>query len=160
MAVWLQTAKGKTRKYKTTYEIDGGLDDPKKYAIRCKGDLKNKLPPRDECDHLDCAIYAAEYTAKHGKTLFKISLAGYMFWVLTGIFSSNEAPWMALSGDGVGLIIVLFGIYNMYISKKYAKEAKELIEFRDFGTINSIKTSRIFEDQEEAKRTHWYQFWK
>ena len=38
MAVWLHTAEGKTRKYKTTYEIDGGLDDPKKYAIRCKGD--------------------------------------------------------------------------------------------------------------------------
>lgn len=146
MAVWLQTAEGKTKEYKTTYEIDGGLDDPTKFAIKCKGELKNRLPPRDECDHLDCAIFAAEYTAKRGKTLFKISFAGYMFWVLMGVFvsSSNSIPWAALSGGGVGLMIALFGIYNIYLSNKYAKKSKELIEFRDHGTINDIKASRIF----------------
>lgn len=114
MVVRLQTVNGKTKKYRTTYVIEGGLDDPNKYASNCKGDLKGDPGPQEECDHLDCAIFAAEYTAKRGKTLFKISLACYMSWVLMVVFSSsnNSTPWAALSGGGVGLIIALFGIYN------------------------------------------------
>jgi hypothetical protein len=159
MTVRLRTTSGVIKEYKTTYVIRGGQDDLDKYATNCEGELKKEPSPQEECDHLDCAIYAAEYTVKNEKTLFKISFIGYMFWVSIGLFfGENIDPWMALSGGGVGLIILLFGIHNIYRSNRYAKMAKELIEFRDHGTINGIKSSRIFEDKEVANAKHWWQF--
>jgi hypothetical protein len=159
MAVRLRTTEGKIKEYRTAYVIRGGLDNPDKYATNCEGELKDEPSPKEECDHLDCAIYAAEYTAKQDKTLFKICLIGYMCWVSIGFFFGDD-PWIALSGGSVGLIILLFGIYNIARSNKSTKMAKELIEFRDHGTINGIKASRLFEDQEVAKAKHWWQSWR
>jgi hypothetical protein len=86
MAVWLRTTEGVIKEYRTAYVIRGGLDDAERYATNCEGELKDEPSPQEECDHLDCAMHAAEYMAKQDKTLFRISLIGYMFWVSIGFF--------------------------------------------------------------------------
>ena len=133
----LQTAAGEIKEYRTVYVVYG-LEGPEKYATNCE---------QEECDHLVCAIHAAEYKTKQDKTFFKIFSIVGIFWFLVGF-------------GPLGGFYVLFGIYNIWQSSKSAERAKELMEFRDLGTINGIKASQIFEYQEDARSKHWWQFWK
>ena len=128
---------------------DGSI---KKYPTSCSIKSMCGMPEYSECNHLDCAICAAEYLAKTNKEFFLICLFGYLFWLSLGILIGAEFPW---TGGGVGLIMVLFGIYGIWQSNKSAEIAKELIEFRDSGRINGIKARQI-----DAKVKHWWQFWK
>lgn len=126
MAIRLELDNGLVRKYQTSYTLDETSTEESKCS-----------PSKHvECDHIECGIYAAEYTAINNKSHFKIFFFVYIFWVLLGFFVGDNA---SLTGGGVGLICASFGIYSIWQSRRFAKKAKELIEFRDHGTINGIK---------------------
>ena len=128
MAIHLELENGLIKKYPTSYRYYYSLG-----VESTAYDIKRKCNVSDECDHLDCAIYAAEYTAKDNKSHFKLCIFICAFWFAIAIFNDRGL------GLGLGGFIALFGIYNIWQSDKAAKKAKELIEFRDHGTINGIK---------------------
>lgn len=131
MAIHLELENGLIKKYPTSYKLYYSLG-----VEATAYDIKRKCNISDECDHLDCAIYAAEYTAKDDKTFFKTYIFISAFWFAIAI--SN--PGLGL---GLGGFCVLFAIYNIWQSDKAAKRAKELIEFRGHGTINGIKAHKL-----------------
>jgi hypothetical protein len=131
MAINLELENGLIQKYPTSYRYYYSLG-----VESTAYDIKSKCNISDKCDHLDCAIYAAEYTAKDNKTHFKICIFACAFWSVIAI--SNLGL-----GLGVGGLCALFGVYNICQSDKAAKKAKELIEFRDHGTINGIKAYKL-----------------
>lgn len=136
--------------------------------------MEKKPQEHDECHHLDCAIHAAEYTSNYQKSQFKVFLCIVIFWLLVPIFVAiygfikydiplNLAAWSEISLmvllTPIGGIPALFAIYYIWKSDKFAKKARELLEFRDHGTINGAKASQFFEDQ-EAEDKYWWQFWR
>lgn len=131
MALNLELENGLIKKYPTSYKVYYCLGpESTSYDIESKCNISN------ECDHLDCAIYAAEYTAKDNKSHFKLYIFISIFWFAMTIFDRGL-------GLGLGGICALFGIYWIWQSDKAAKRAKELIEFRDHGTINGIKAYKL-----------------
>lgn len=131
MAINLGLENGLIQKYPTTYKYYYSLGvDSTAYDINSKCNIS------DKCDHLDCAIYAAEYTAKDNKKFFKMFIFICAFWFALAIFNLGL-------GFGMGGLCALFGIYCIWQSDKAAKKAKELIEFRDHGTINGIKAYKL-----------------
>ena len=176
MVVRLQTAEGKIKKYDTIYAVGGeGEYGPDKYASKCGREWKKKPKEHEECHHLDCAIHAAEYASNYQKSHFKVFLCIVIFWLLVPFFVAiygfikydmplNLAAWSEISLmlllTPIGGIPALLAIYYIWQSDKSAKKAKGLLEFRDHGTINDVKASQFFEDQEEAKDKHWWLFWR
>jgi len=159
MVVILQITEGKIKNYRTAYAVYSG-DDLKKFCTHCKREWEDKPSPQEECDHLDCAIYAAEYASNYQKRQFWIFLSICIFWFLItisiGFYKGTYywSSWFAMSG-----IFALFAIYHIWQFKRFAKDSKELLDFRNHGTINGAKASQIFEDKEEAKAKHWWRFW-
>ena len=131
MAIHLELENGVIKRYSTSYRYYYSLG-----VESTTYDIKRKCNISDTCDHLDCAIYAAEYTAKDNIKHFKICIFTCAFWFVIAIFNREL-------GLGLGGLCALFGIYNIWQSDKAAKKAKELIEFRDHGTINGIKSQKL-----------------
>jgi len=127
MAFKLQLESGKIKNYPISYKSYYAEGECVFYDTKSKCDTFKHT----DCSHLDCAIYAAEYTAKDNKSGFKILLAAAIFWFLV-------LRDLVLCG-----LIVLFGVYFILQSIRSAKKARELIEFRDHGTINGVKAYKI-----------------
>jgi len=68
MAIHLELENGSIKKYPTSYKIYYSKGENSLFDIKSKCNISNK------CDHLDCAIYAAEYTAKNNKNHFKLCI--------------------------------------------------------------------------------------
>ena len=125
MAIHLELENGSIKKYPTSYKIYYSKGENSLFDIKSKCNISNK------CDHLDCAIYAAEYTAKNNKNHFKLCIFICTFWFAAAIFDIGL-------GVVLGGLYALFGIYNIWQSDKATERNKELLEFRDHGTINGI----------------------
>jgi hypothetical protein len=92
-----------------------------------------------ECDHIDCAIYAAECNAKSQRTLSGGILLIGLLMLIVGVVTRDS---MVL----FGIIGVLIGIpLWTYSDKDYKNNKKEaeLIEFRDHGTVNGMKAEKV-----------------
>jgi hypothetical protein len=127
MVLRLQVENGKIKNYSTSYKSYYSKGECVFFDIKSKCDASEHT----DCIHLDCAIYAAEYTAKDNKSGFKILLAAAIFWFLV------------LRDLGLCGLIVLFGVYFILQAIRSAKKARELIEFRDRGTINGVKAHML-----------------
>ena len=130
MAIHLELENGVIKRYSTSYKLYYSVGGEASF------DIMRKCNISDKCDHLDCAIYAAEYTSKDNKKHFKMYIFICAFWFVIAIFNREL-------GLGLGGFYALFGIYSIWQSDKEAKKAKELIEFRDQGTINGIKAHKL-----------------
>ena len=130
MAIHLELENGLIKKYPTSYKLYYSKGENTSF------DIKSKCNISDKCDHVDCAIYAAEYTAKDNKSDFKVYILVCAFWFAMEFFHQGL-------GLGLGGLCALFGIYSLWQSDREAKKAKELIEFRDQGTINGIKAQKL-----------------
>jgi len=137
MAIYLELGNGIIKKYPTSYKLYHSKGEYVSFTIKSECDM----PECAECDHLDCAVYAAEYTAKDNKSDFKVLLACCIFWLLIAILGFNTV-WMQL-GLGLGAILAIFAIQSDLQSKISAESATELIEFRDLGTINGVKAHKL-----------------
>lgn len=137
MAVRLELENGIIIKYPTSYKLYHDKGENVSFTVKSKCDM----PEYTECDHLDCAIYAAEYTAKDNKSDFKVLLIGCIFWFSIAILGFNTT--LRDLGFGLAGIIALFGIFSIWQSNISAERAQELIEFRDHGTINGVKAHKL-----------------
>ena len=120
MAINLELHNGLIKEYQTSYKLYNGMGE---YVSSTTVSMCN-ISGSTKCDHLYCAIYAARETAKSNKSFFKVYLVASLFWFLI--------PGLSV----LGLMYALFWIYYILQSKKYEKMARELMEFRDHGSIN------------------------
>lgn len=127
MAISLELENGLIKEYPTSYIFQDPEDE---ITIHGMCDIS--------CDHLNCAISAAEEASKFHKRRSWIFLFACIFWILPGIVFSRDVTWMGLANPIAG-VYALAAIYYIWHSRRFAKNAKELIEFRDHGTINRVK---------------------
>jgi len=137
MAMHLELENGIIIKYPTYYKLYHDKGENVSFTIKSKCDM----PEFTECDHLDCAVYAAEYTANDNKMDFRVSLFCCIFWFSIAILGFNTV--LRDLGFGLGGLIALFGSYSIWQSNICAERAKELMEFRDHGTINGVKARKL-----------------
>lgn len=127
MVVNLELHNGLIKEYPTSYELYDGIGE----GVYSTTVSMCNISGSTKCDHLYCAIYAAKETAKNNKSFFRICLIAGLFWFLMPGFSI------------LGLMCALFGIYGIWQSKKYEKMARELMEFRDRGSINGVVAHKL-----------------
>ena len=139
MSVRLQLENGEVREYPTWYPGDD--DDSEAFYTDC-GMTWNSQPYLDDgCNHIDCAIAAAERPSKDAVKLTQILSAVGMFWLVAGIVGL----WISDTLRNVGF--ALFAIYVLgrtYFKSAYLEgTSKELKEFKEHGTVNKIKAEQI-----------------
>ena len=133
MVIRLQLDNGTIRAYKTWYETEGSEWAPPEYKTKC-GINWDFSPHFDNgCDHIDCAIRAAEQPRYEAKALFA---CGVLWILFSSIFFLD---WL--------LSIFGFFMWSVFAFLSYRKVdnklIEELIEFRDHGTVNGIKASKL-----------------
>ncbi|MBC7121363.1 MAG: hypothetical protein A4E48_00021 [Methanosaeta sp. PtaU1.Bin060] len=139
MAVKLRLETGDIKKYTTWCDRDVGVEWGGYQESKC-GRRRQLLTPSDkECEHIDCAIYAAEFNAKDQRMGAGLMILISLLILISGIIAHDS---MAL----FGIIGILIGI-PLWISRdkdyKNNKKKAELIEFKNYGTINSIKAEKV-----------------
>jgi hypothetical protein len=157
MAVRLQTAEGEIKDYQTVYGVGCtpmGTDyyDYEKWVSKCGTEWHAEPEPHEECGHLECAIYKAEYErGKKTGGAFVAAIAS-VFFVIAVIARPNGI---------IGLVAVMFfvflvavAIWHLGVGLKAEENLDELTEYKDKGTINGIKAFQTFKDQEEAGAKH------
>jgi hypothetical protein len=126
----LQLENGKITTYKTLFSIGGGEAISR---IETKCGIKWPNPPVGGCDHLDCAIYATEQEIRE----YKLIIISTIVFAVGGFILtfSNRTAWpLSLS-----LIPTIPGLFAYHILKRQ----KELVEFKEYGTIKGIKASKL-----------------
>ena len=137
MVVNIELENGSIKEYPTSYSPKYDRGENASSTIKRTCDISTK------CDHLDCAIYAAEYRAKDEKSDFKGFLIVLIFWFSVAIFGFiKDSFWIGMGLSTSGLVAI-FVIYSYWQSDKFAKKAEELIEFRDHSTINGVKAYKL-----------------
>jgi hypothetical protein len=127
MVVNLELHNGLIREYPTLYKLYDSIGET---VYTTEVSMCNKSGST-KCDHLYCAIYAAREEAKSNNSFLKVNLIGCLFGFI--MIGSSE----------LSLLCALFGFYGYWQSKKYEKMARELIEFRDYGTINGAVAHKL-----------------
>jgi hypothetical protein len=127
MVVNLELKNGLIREYSTSHELYDCIGESVYYTEVSMCNISGST----QCDHLYCAIYAAREKSKSNMSFLKVNLIGCLFWFIMIRFSE------------LSLLCALFGIYGYWQSKKYEKMARELIEFRDYGTINGAVAHKL-----------------
>jgi hypothetical protein len=144
MVVCLHTADGKTKSYPTIREISGGEDCPDKYITGCGRECEGWPGTWGKfyylnCDHLDCAISLAESKAKQQDRGIFI-----MIILMIAIFGLHWHKFeLALWFSGFFALIL---VYFLIIERTARRQLKELMEFRDKGSIDGVIASQIFEN--------------
>jgi hypothetical protein len=131
MAVRLQTAKGKIKKYDTVDHISGDYG-PDKWVTKCGREWKHAPKQHEECDHLDCAMYLAKRYRDDAQMVFIILIA---FAAGNMILWEQEPLGFALMISGV---IALGAFWILISGLKAGNRFKELIEYKNERTINGI----------------------
>jgi len=132
MVLRLRLATGKIKEYRTSYSHSG---EGSTYHTKC-GTFWADCPKReDECDHLDCAIDAAERET-FGAFLF---LAFTLLVVvasggLSQVGAIFKSGWYILAA-AIGALIWLLMVYALYRSNM---DKNELNEFANKGTIAGV----------------------
>ena len=144
MVVRLQTEGGELKQYSTVYGeglVGHEPGHPRKYVTKCGQEWKFNPGPRGGCHHLNCAIYLAEQQKRYGYGSFKLSV---IFSIVLNLLMGHDFDLglrLALSGFSV-LVGFGFLISGLVGDVRF----KELVEYRDKGTIDSMKARQIYED--------------
>ena len=139
MVVRLQTTEGNIKEYQTIQCKSGGEDRPSIYFTACGRKYEDWPGNWNDfdylnCDHLDCAIAYAEAQAKQESIIF-VMISLLITVLVLHWLELDDA--LVLSG-----FLVLPSLYSMQIERNTRKQFKELMEYRDKGTINGVKVSR------------------
>lgn len=132
MVLSIRLATGKIRKYRTSYS---GTGENPTYHTKCGMFWANLPKPDKECDHLDCALAAAEYET-FGSRLFLVFSLLVIAWGGSKIIGIIFKGGWSILVVAIGVLILALMVYALYRS---SMDKNELIEFRDKGTIGGIK---------------------
>ena len=140
MAVRLYLDTGKIKEYSTYYGINsGGESGITTYTTKCGMTWDKDPGPYGDCNHLDCAIYAAEDAASGGvsATVFLLVI------VFAGLSSAHMDLWDGLIGLFFAIFFAILCILIIHGTVKSSQESRELKEFRDKGTVNGIRARQL-----------------
>lgn len=141
MSVRLQLANGKVKDYTTYYANRDVESDSTTYHTECRMIWKDAPPPGAECEHLVCAIRAAEDQANGSRLA-----VGYILFLIIFIitFSHNHPPDLSIKAilDLYGIFSLIF-IYVALFAYKDHRKTLELKEFKDHGTVNGIRAKQL-----------------
>ncbi|MGV8126474.1 MAG: hypothetical protein ACP5PV_04580 [Methanothrix sp.] len=135
MAVRLETERGMVKTYRTSFGIN--CVEPQylvgDYKSKCGREWKGEEPSiNDECDHLECAIWANKQYSQTFKRLSLFMIASGLVCMLLGWAFGSESLY------SFGLIemclAVIPGIYYLY----YRFKVICIKEFIDKGTIRGV----------------------
>jgi hypothetical protein len=130
MVLCLQLATGEIRKYEISYSGLG--EDPNRYT-KCGKVWFERPEQMEECDHLDCALMAAERDASHA-ILFLV------FWspiiILGGEKVIDFASVWTIFMVAFGALILAFTVWILYRSLKHKCQ---LDEYKLKGTIGGVR---------------------
>jgi len=148
MSVRLQLENGEVREY-TTWGPGGEWyhDYPTRYETMCGMRCYEETDEGPGCDHIDCAIAAN----RNNRFLF---LPFTFMPAIIGVYVVFDAVILLIDGsyDGVSDLLVplgfggfflLFGISGIFAWYCDYKTGRELVEFRDRGTVNGIRAEQI-----------------
>lgn len=141
MALRIQLKNGQVKDYKTWFE---STDDYQTiYRTECKMKFSGIPRELDGCNHIECAMKSANWGKEEKKERSRAFAFIGLFWIIVGFTEIFEFDWWA--GLMFAAIPMIFGSYDyyQYINEDDSKEYKELIEFRDNGTINGIEARQI-----------------
>ncbi|HNX40292.1 MAG TPA: hypothetical protein PKK11_06875 [Methanothrix sp.] len=134
MSLKIRLANDETLTYRTSYP---GLGENPSHHTKCGLKWSNSPSEDDECDHLDCAIVAANRISRDCVIFLAFSLFFAVFAVgRDAIPEGFLGPAMV----AFGILIIAFTVHTLY--RNY-QSMNELTEFRDKGSINGIKAFRI-----------------
>jgi len=141
MAVRLKTERDMVETYSTSFGVDSyePIYVQGNYKSKCGREWKGKPPINEECDHLDCAIWANEQYRRNAKTISLILIgSGLVFMLFGWTFGSEFYYWFGQGVMCLSIIYVLDYLYGQY-------KARYLKEFKDKGTIRGVKAHQIKE---------------
>jgi len=135
MAIRLQLENGKTKQYRTSFGIGSTEPYPSdgEHTTLCGKKWPGNPGIKEECDHLDCAIWVSE---KGFRTYSRLSLFIIAFGIIVGLFWQGFGRWLMLIEFFIALLYVLTSI-------KYYYDKLDLKEFSDHGTIDGIKAFKL-----------------
>jgi len=137
MAVRLQLENGDTHHYRTWYSRTEGEIGPTTYHTECGMFWEQKPPSDGGCEHIECAIKAAEFEANF--FIAGICVLALMFLIIF-IFQMVEEGVTASFVIYAALLILPIGLSF----RGFDKGHRELVEFRDHGTVNGIRAEQIW----------------
>jgi hypothetical protein len=141
MAMRLETVQGAKKTYRTSFGVDSfepvyvqGI-----HKSKCGREWKGEPTINEECDHLECAIWANEQYSRTFKRLSLIMIGiGLICMLLSWAFGSEVSYAFGLFGM---CSAVVFGLPYIY----YQFKVLHLKEFENKGTICGVKAHQIKE---------------
>lgn len=141
MAVKLETEKGVVKTCRTSFGVDSfePIYVQGDYKSKCGREWKGEPPINEECDHLDCAIWANEQYSRTFKIQL-LSIIGFgLVCMLLGWALGSE--FLYRFGPAEMCLSIIPGILYLY----YQFKCLYLNEFKDKGTIRGVKAHQIKE---------------
>lgn len=141
MAVRLETEKGVVKTYRTSFGLDSvePVYEVGDYKSKCGREWKGEPPINEECDHLDCAIWANEQYSRTFKNLSLFMIGFGLVCMLLGWVFGSE--FFYSFGPLEICLAFLPGIYYLC----YQFKGLYLKEFKEKGTIRGVKAHHIKE---------------
>ena len=146
MSVRLRTTEGEIKEYQTVYGVGCtplGNDyyDYEKWVSKCGTEWYKKPELHEECDHMECAIYSAEYDRGKKAGANTLAAIAAIFFVITVMIKPLGMIWLVPFFFFVFFVFV--SILHLGIGLKAEEYLNELTEYKDKGTIKGIKACQI-----------------
>lgn len=133
MAVRLETERGMVKTYRTSFGVDSVeplyVGD---YKSKCGREWMGEPSINDECNHLECAIWANKQYSRTFKRLCLFMIAFGLVCMLLGWAFGSE--WLYSFGPVEVCLAVIPGIYYL----NYRLKIIYIKEFRDKGTLRGV----------------------
>jgi len=140
MAFKLLLENGKVKCYHTAYGASySGNGDITTYQTKCGLKWIDKPATYEECNHLDCAIMAADEEVSSG--WLAILICAIMVVISPPI--ASRGFWEGIFAAFSIIFFLAMGLFLISSTKKDADKSRELKEFRDHGTVNGIKARQV-----------------
>lgn len=138
MALKLRLVNGEVKKYTTWCDREVGVEWGGYQESKC-GRRRQPLTSSDkECDHLDCAIYAAESNTEGERARSGFIILISLLMLIVGIITLNSMVLFGIIGALIGIPLWISSDKNF----KNNKTKEELIEFKNYGTVNGIRANK------------------
>lgn len=140
MSVWLQLDNGEVKKY-CTLRVHFEEYVPPTYRTECGMIWDRELTFDAGCKHIDCAIFIAKYDMREFLQMALFTPLIIMLYTTIFLEPLKENFNCKLLILCI-ICLLLFVFFSWYAFRSY-RQACELKEFRDHGTVNEIRAQQI-----------------